>query len=206
MRKASEVFGEWAIAGKDLGMEKGHAASVQEMMDFALSERISIGKKFRFLDFGCGNGWVARMAKENSLCIKSVGIDGAQPMISKAKSISKNVEYIHTDITDYNPSFKFDLIHSMEVMYYLSDPRFLLNKINEHWLKKDGRLIIGIDRYFENKASHSWEEKVGTPMLMLTEKEWVSLFNDASFRDIKFWRSHPSKDWAGTLVITGKKA
>ena len=39
MRKATDVFGEWAEKGKDIGMETGHSIAVDEMVTFALKER-----------------------------------------------------------------------------------------------------------------------------------------------------------------------
>ena len=45
MRIATEVFGEWADQGKDIGMEKGHALAVEDMISFAIQERASLGKK-----------------------------------------------------------------------------------------------------------------------------------------------------------------
>ena len=59
------IFGKWAEEGKDVGMEKGHANSVKEMLEFACKERADLGKKFSFLDVGCGNGWVVRDIGEN---------------------------------------------------------------------------------------------------------------------------------------------
>ena len=57
MRHPTDVFGEWAENGKDIGMEKGHAIPVDEMISFAMKERTDIGKNFSFLDLGCGSGW-----------------------------------------------------------------------------------------------------------------------------------------------------
>jgi hypothetical protein len=94
----------------------------------------------------------------------------------------------------------------MEVMYYLSDPLKIMKKIENTWLKPNGRLIIGIDLYYENADSHSWEGKVNTPMLMLKEVEWVDMLNQAGFTEVENWRANKSNDSAGTLVITGKKA
>ena len=48
MKEVIDVFNEWAIKGRDLGMEKGHAASVDEMLAFSLGERTEIGKDFSY--------------------------------------------------------------------------------------------------------------------------------------------------------------
>jgi trans-aconitate methyltransferase len=175
------------------------------MLNFALRERANIGKNFSFLDLGCGNGWVAREISKNSLCDKAVGIDGAEQMITNAKKIGGQVNYILADINSYISPMKFDLIHSMEVLYYLDNPASKVKSLCDHWLEEQGRLIIGIDHYYENLDSHSWEEKVGTPMLMLKEEEWLAIFHESGLSDIKSWRSNQSKDWSGTLVLTGKK-
>ena len=44
MKPATEVFGEWAKIGKDEGMERGHARSVSEMLEFAEGKLIQSGK------------------------------------------------------------------------------------------------------------------------------------------------------------------
>ena len=206
MRNATEVFGEWAENGKDEGMEKGHASSVNAILKFALKERNLINKNFNFLDLGCGNGWVVRKLINEPLCNIANGVDGAKQMISNAKKRGEEEHYIHSDISDYQPSTRFDLVHSMEVMYYLSDPLSVIKKIEDSWLNSDGRLIIGLDLYYENEDSHSWEAKVNTPMLMLKESEWNDLFKQAGFIDVESWRVNKRQDWAGTLVVTGKKA
>ena len=205
MKKATEIFGKWAEEGKDIGMETGHANSVNEMLDYALQERSNLEKKFSFLDLGCGNGWVVRNVSKNPLCIKAVGIDGAEQMIINAKKIAGQGNYILADINSYTSPVKFDLIHSMEVLYYLDDPASKIKNLCDHWLQDDGRLIIGIDHYYENLESHSWQEKVGTRMLMLKEAEWLDIFNESGLGDIKSWRSNQSQDWSGTLVLTGMK-
>ena len=205
MQKATEIFGKWAEQGKDVGMEKGHTSSVYEMLDFALEERLNLGKKFSFLDLGCGNGWVVRKVQKHNLCNKAVGIDGAYQMVNNAKKMGEQADYILADINSYLPERKFDLIHSMEVMYYLEDPAEVVKNLNNDWLEEEGRLIIGIDHYYENLDSHSWQEKVGTPMLMLKEAEWLDIFFESGLCDVKSWRSNPSIGWSGTLVLTGKK-
>lgn len=205
MKDAVAVFNEWAELDKDLGMEKGHADAVTEMLDFALKERYRINNEFTFLDLGCGNGWVVRRIVDDPLCSKAQGIDGANQMIANAKARGNNEDYILANIHDYEPKEKYDLIHSMEVLYYLEDPESILNKIFSSWLAEEGRLIVGIDLYYENKDSHTWEGKVGTKMLMLKQAEWIAMFKRAGFSDVEAWRANQIQGWAGTLVLTGKK-
>ena len=204
VKKATDVFGEWAEKGKDVGMEEGHAIAVNEMLNFGLKERQNLEKNFSFLDVGCGNGWVVRKVINNSFCNRAIGIDGAKQMIAKAKS-REGGEYILADINSFNSDEKYDLIHSMEVLYYLKDPSIIVQKISESWLNEGGRFIAGIDLYYENTDSHSWQEKVGTPMLMLKESEWVKIFKMAGLREVESWRSNVNGEWPGTLVLTGKK-
>jgi len=42
-------------------------------------------------------------------------------------------------------------------------------------------------------------------MLMFKEREWINFFRQAGFHDVTSWRANSSQDWAGTLVLTGKK-
>jgi hypothetical protein len=42
-------------------------------------------------------------------------------------------------------------------------------------------------------------------MLMLKESEWVQIFEIAGLDEVESWHSNKYTDWAGTLVITGKK-
>ena len=205
MRQPTDVFGEWAEIGKDRGMEDSHAIAVNEMINFALKERLEIGEKFSFLDLGCGNGWVARLAANNALCRQAIGIDGAQQMISNAQSRGGKTKYILADINTFNSLEKYDVIHSMEVLYYLENPLDVVKRISDSWLNKNGRLIVGLDHYYENKDSHSWQEEIDTPMLMLKAAEWVQMFKKAGLNEVETWYSNKHADWNGTLVITGIK-
>jgi|TARA_B100001029_G_scaffold176936_1_gene180689 trans-aconitate methyltransferase len=205
MRKAVDVFGEWATKGKDEGMEKSHSIPVNEMLDFALGEIIDEGKSFDFLDLGCGNGWVVRQVAQHSLCRKAFGIDGAPEMIANAEDREGNAEYILADLNKYDSNVKYDLVHSMEVLYYLENPFIIIEKIANSWLNLHGRLIVGVDHYYENESSHSWQEKVGTRMLMFKEEEWIEAFTNSGLSQVESWRANKGDDWEGTLVITGIK-
>jgi predicted TPR repeat methyltransferase len=203
MRKVREVFDEWAESGKDLGMETGHADAVEEMLEFSLKERSEIGEQFSFLDLGCGNGWATRNVYREPLCNRAVGVDGANKMIINARSRGLGEHYVHADLATYDPKETFDLIHSMEFVYYLADPEELIYRIVNSWLNEGGRLIFGLDFYFENAESHTWPKKLNIPMFMLKEIEWINLFKATGLKEVTSWRANETTDWAGTLVITG---
>ena len=101
---------------------------------------------------------------------------------------------------------KIDLVHSMEVFYYFKNPKKLIKHIYSSWLKKNSRLIIGIDYYYENKISHSWPNECGISIMSLfSEKKWKNFFFEVGFKEIKTWKVGETKKWSGTLVITGIK-
>ena len=201
-RTPIDVFSDWALNGKDLGMEKNHKSSVNNMIEFSVNKI----NDFTFLDAGCGNGWVVRKVSKLKNCIKAIGIDGSKKMIEKAKSIDKNNEYYCKNLLNWKPRTKIDLVHSMEVIYYFENPKELINHIYSSWLKKNSRLIIGLDYYYENKTSHSWPNDCGISIMSLfSEKKWKNFFSEVGFKKIKSWKVGKKKDWNGTLIITGIK-
>ena len=201
-KNAIEVFGEWADLNKDYGMEINHKDSVINMINYSTKNL----DHFTFIDAGCGNGWVIRKVSENNKCEKAIGVDGSKKMISKAKKILPGFEYHCADLMTWRPHEKVNIVHSMEVFYYVEDPKKLINEIFNFWLKSNGRLIIGIDFYFENKISHSWPESCGIKdMKLLSEKDWMNFFKSAGYNDIKSWRYGEKEDWKGTLIVTGIK-
>ena len=203
MQPPTVVFDEWAILGKDKGMESSHASSVSEILDYAISRVNTNAKNFTFLDFGCGNGWVADQISKNKDCVLSVGIDGAKNMIINANSRNSAADFYLEDLNTFKPKNKFDLIFSMEVLYYLENPSLVIENIRK-MLKPNGRFIMGIDHYFENTECHNWQESVGTPMHLFNEETWLTFFKKSNYNNIFSWRAN-SNDWAGTLSITGTK-
>ena len=203
MKHPTEVFDEWAILGKDKGMENSHAASVSEILDYALSRLKTESDSFTFLDFGCGNGWVADQISKKNYCSFSMGVDGAENMILNAKNRQSEAVFCLEDLNSFETDKKFDLIFSMEVLYYLENPSTVIDII-KHMLNPKGRFIMGIDHYFENEECHDWQDKVGTLMHMFKEEEWLDFFVKSNYKNIFSWRAN-SNDWAGTLTITGTR-
>ena len=203
MQHPTKVFDKWAILGKDKGMENSHAASVSEILDYALSRLKTESDSFTFLDFGCGNGWVADQISKKNSCSFSMGVDGAENMILNAKNRQSEAVFCLEDLNSFETDKKFDLIFSMEVLYYLENPSTVIERI-KHMLNPKGRFIMGIDHYFENEECHDWQENVGTPMHMFKEEEWLDFFVKSNYKNIFSWRAN-SNDWAGTLTITGTR-
>ena len=203
IRKATDVFHDWALAGKDLGMEKGHSYAVNEMLNFIFKEAEKSNRHFSAIDVGCGNGWVVRLLNDHNLCNYAEGIDGAKAMIEKAKQIDEDGNYSVCNLPDFSPDRKYDFLHSMEFLYYLEDPREMLKLFFQEWINVGGWAVIGIDHYLEHEESLGWPEHVGVRMTTLSIEQWLKAWEDAGFSSITHWQA--GKDSPGTLVIAGKK-
>ena len=197
-----EIFSEWVDLGKDDGMKKNHSKSVKAMLNNVLKGL----NDFTFIDAGCGNGWVVKMFSEMDSCFSALGVDGSIKMINKAKRIDKISKYECAEISVWKPNQKKDVVHSMEVFYYFKDPLIVLTNIYENWLNKNGKFIMGIDFYYENKTSHNWPEKTNVDtMTLLSTQEWKNIVSKAGFKNILSWREGEKNEWKGTLIISATK-
>ena len=169
-KSAIEEFNNWAKIGKDVGMENGHANSVSQMINI-FEKRFDVKNVKSMLDLGCGNGWMLRkLASKYSLNV-GLGIDGSAEMINKAKKYQTNLDYLCMDITKWKASRSYDLIMSMEFIYYLNDPETVFNNIFNNAAHKESIFIFGIDHYKENQDSLSWPSDLGVYMNTLSINE-----------------------------------
>ena len=197
-----EIFSDWVDLGKDDGMKKNHSKSVKAMLNNVLKGL----NDFTFIDAGCGNGWVVKMVSEMDSCFSALGVDGSIKMINKAKRIDKISKYECAEISVWKPNQKKDVVHSMEVFYYFKDPLIVLTNIYENWLNKNGKFIMGIDFYYENKTSHNWPEKTNVDtMTLLSTQEWKNIVSKAGFKNIVSWREGEKNEWKRTLIISATK-
>ena len=197
-----EIFSDWVDLGKDDGMKKNHSKSVKAMLNNVLKGL----NDFTFIDAGCGNGWVVKMVSEMDSCFSALGVDGSIKMINKAKRIDKISKYECAEISVWKPNQKKDVVHSMEVFYYFKDPLIVLTNIYENWLNQNGKFIMGIDFYYENKTSHNWPEKTNVDtMTLLSSQEWKNIVSKAGFKNIESRRVGEKNEWKGTLIISATK-
>ena len=202
IRKATDIFSEWASIGKDEGMQRNHWNAVKKMFQILNKEQF---QSFSFIDAGCGNGWAVREMLKNPLCLNAVGVDGAVEMIQRAKKIDPNGNYIYKDLMEWEPKALVDIVHSMEVIYYFNDPKKLILHMKDKWLKPNGKLIIGLDFYKENTDCHNWPKKLNTKMTLLSIKEWTRILKNCGLGDIKNYQTNSSDSFEGTLILYAKK-
>ena len=207
MDKTSKLFDVWANTGRSEDMEKGHGTTVNQFLD-----KLSLKENFRFLDIGCGNGWVVRKMSEKSSCIKAIGIDKSKMMIKNAKSklLTKKESYFVTELESWNTKEKFDVIFSMESLYYSVPMEPALEKVFK-LLKKGGRFYCGTDFYSDNTLTTRWVKDMDIPMDLRSEKEWMTMFKEAGFmtRSKHVTDSKNKSKWKrefGTLFVIGRKS
>lgn len=198
-----EIFSDWVDLGKDEGMEINHKEAVDEM----LKAVITINNSFSFIDAGCGNGWVVRKVSKFKNCESSSGVDGSLNMINKARRLDNINEYICAELSSWKPKNKKDIVHTMEVLYYFKKPLIVLENIFENWINENGKFIMGIDFYYENKTSHDWPEKTNVDtMTLLNIKQWEKLVINAGFKNVRSWTVGKKNNWNGTLIISATKS
>ncbi len=97
------------------------------------------------LDVGCGTGSIskdiAKLVGENG---KVIGIDNTEKFISSGQHTYagvENLELIYTDLFDFEPNIKFDLIVSARVLQWLTNPKEALVKMKS-LLKPNGQISI----------------------------------------------------------------
>ena len=199
-KAAVDVFSQWALIGKDEGMERGHAASVQAMLELAIPK---LNDGFSAIDLGCGNGWVTRMLSELGAG-HSEGVDGSNEMINKATSKDSNHKYSQGLLPDWSPGRRFDLVHTMEFLYYLDDPAGMISIIHDEWLEENGILVAGVDHYLEHEESLTWPEHVGVHMTTLSIDDWKSAMVNAGFKNVEIHQVAGKRNFPGTLVMLGR--
>lgn len=102
-------------------------------------------KGISVLDVGCGTGAISKdIAKIIGPSGQIIGIDNTEKFI-KSGSITyggvKNLKLIHSDLFDFDPVIKFDLIIAARVLQWLNNPLEALLKMKS-MLKPNGQISI----------------------------------------------------------------
>lgn len=206
MDKTARYFDKWATIGRSEEMEIGHGNNVNKFLD-----NIAFDKTFTFLDIGCGNGWVVRKMAQIPSCKQAIGIDKSKNMIEKAKikRASKKEKYFKTELESWKNTGKFDVVFSMESLYYSVPMEPALAKVYTI-LKPDGVFYCGTDFYSNNHLTTRWAKDMKIPMDLRSKSQWKKMFKKMGFttktKQVKD-PMHKSK-WKreyGTLFVIGEK-
>ena len=111
----------------------------------------------------------------------------------------------YEDINTWIPQQKYDIVFSMETLYYFKNPGKIINKIYDEVLNKRGTFIMGIDHYAENTPSLDWGEKFNLDITTLSIEDWLAFFESAGFKNISYKQVEVKKGWLGTLIIQAEK-
>ena len=201
---AIDVFDKWAQNGKDEGMKRNHLSSYQYIKSI-IHNQYHHSQNLKLADVGCGNGWASGDLLEEKYIKKVCGYDGANKMIEKAKKTIKGPSFFNMDLNNWEPGQKFDIIYSMEVIYYLDQPNQFIDRCYKNWLNPNGLFIAGIDHYQENESSLSWAEDLNVNMKTKTINEWKEALITNQFVDTGAMQVNQKEGWSGTLIFWGKK-
>ncbi len=168
--------------------------------DYSVTERaikkFLKGKQFKSaLEVGCGPGTWTEIVKNHVENLLAVDI--SDTMINEAKKnvTNLNIEFLNTDIMEYNSDRKFDLIFSIRAFEYFPDQEGFINKCFEI-LNPGGELFI----ITKTKASYWYGRskirkglKKVLPFLFYYEKQELSttkINNLDNFQQERLLTSH----------------
>lgn len=116
--------------------------------------------KGTLLDVGCGSGFISQYFHQNGY--KVVGIDLAEERIEHAKSLfGKDIRFICTDLMEYVPKRKFDVVFSSVSLMYLPDYKKAIRKMTQ-LLRENGSIVLvePSRNYFVLTLKRTWVGKL----------------------------------------------
>jgi 2-polyprenyl-3-methyl-5-hydroxy-6-metoxy-1,4-benzoquinol methylase len=138
-----------------------------------------------FLDVGCGNGlYSVELAKKGARRV--VGLDISPVMIGRCQQSARKegledqLEFVQTDLLEYNTGEKFDVSYGIGLFDYISDPLPVLRKMREVTTDK---AIMAFPRFWTWRAP---VRKVrltmkGCPVFFYTKAKIDGLMKEAGF-------------------------
>lgn len=109
----------------------------------------------RVLDLGCGYGWFARWARENSAA-HVLGIDLSEKMLERARALTQDPEvtYRRASLEELTlPDAAFGLVYSSLALHYLEDFGALCAVIRRA-LTPGGHLVFSVEHPIYTAPSH----------------------------------------------------
>jgi len=166
------------------------------------SKKINVIKEFaksnKFLDYGCGNGYLAKNMSKNGF--EACGVDYDSNLVEQ---LNNNVTEAHFFIAEEfwkNNNQKFDVIHLGDVLEHITNPIEITLKLKS-LLSKNGVMVVeGPLEYNSNIAFYSrqflnWIKSKVNPTLIADHKPYHVVFSNnknqlAFFNSLDFEKIH----------------
>lgn len=96
----------------------------------------------KVLEIGIGNAKHVPEILKQAINIEYVGVDYSETMINEAKKNNPNQAFYCQDVCDLNLDQKFDLIYTINTVYFIDDLTLFATKLKNH-LAPNGQILIG---------------------------------------------------------------
>lgn len=184
--KLREEFNRWAQDGRGEEMAEHHLPIVLPMLAIMDPQ-----PEEKWLDLGCGAGWLCRMLARRFPKSEFTGMDISGEMIESARRNSAGLENLHfeTARAEEIPAEDgvFNRVVSVESAYYWPNRVQALKEI-QRVLAPGGTAWILINYYRDNPYCHSWSEQLKIPVHLLSADEWAKELTRAGLEDIQTQR------------------
>ncbi len=119
-----------------------------------LLTRIELQSPRRIVDLGCGVGNVTQMIASRWPEAELTGVDSSPEMLSRARQLPDDIDWVQADIATWNPTAPLDLVFSNAALHFVDDEHErLLPKLLES-VTPGGVLAIQMPRNF-GEPSHT---------------------------------------------------
>ena len=111
-----------------------------------LIKKYSISNSDKIIDIGCGKSFLAdNLLELNYTNISLVDISSNALKEVKDRLQNKSLNFIETDILNFNSNDKYDIWHDRAVFHFITDSEGIKKYISlcNEYIKKEGVLIIG---------------------------------------------------------------
>ncbi len=178
-----QEFDRWAEDGRGEEMEAHHLPIVLPML-----ERMQLSERERWLDLGCGAGWLCRLLARRFPQSEFTGVDISEAMVERARGAAAglaNVQFLAGGAERIPaPAGAFSRVVSVESAYYWPEPERALEEIRRV-LEPGGTAWILINYYRDNPHAHRWSEHLPMPVRWLYAAEWMRMLSAAGLADVE---------------------
>lgn len=149
-----------------------------------LFRRYARSKKGKFLEIGCGTGYVLKGLKENFSETEYYGAEIYLEGIKYAQKRHSEIEFVQLDATNMPFSEEFEYAGAFDVLEHITDDEKVIKNVY-NMLKGGGRFFISVPQYMwmwsaeDDKAKHKRR---------YTKKEMIRKLQNAGF-SIKYYTS-----------------